>query len=173
MIAVFLLAPDHNVAPSSLMEMSQVAVDQWLNSVFRDPSCQKISEHCEDFIRTCLVFEPGRRMKSSEAKSHPWFQQNPDKEKFKYLLAENAKTWKPTHFIAPPVQELPEMENSDHGDDHDDIIPSPTTTIKRSKRRPVETSSATDYSQMSPYFAELRPSTSKRLKTSNLEHEGH
>ncbi|KAF3065024.1 Meiosis-specific serine/threonine-protein kinase mek1 [Daldinia childiae] len=43
MIVVFLLAPDENAVPSSAMKINQAAITGWLDSVFEDPSQQRIS----------------------------------------------------------------------------------------------------------------------------------
>lgn len=169
MIVMFLLAPDHLVAPSSLMEWSQVAINQWLDSAFEDPSHQEISKHCQLFIRSCLMFEPGRRIKASEARHHPWFQQLPDKGQFKFQMQENTKTWKPTHLIAPPVQELPDMRSASHGARlvrGEDTTHESAGTSKLGKRKLVGAGPGAEYSKASPYFAEPKPLAPKRLKMS-------
>ncbi|XXH04811.1 hypothetical protein Hte_011233 [Hypoxylon texense] len=168
MIVMFLLAPDHLVAPSGFMEWSQVVINQWLDSAFEDPSHQEISQHCQRFIRSCLMFEPSHRIKASEARDHPWFQQPPDKSRFKFQMQEYTKTWKPTHLIAPPVQELPDILSARQAGREDAAQESAATT-NLGKRKFFEAGPGADCSKVSPYFAEPKPPASKRLKSNGSE----
>ncbi|KAI1467132.1 kinase-like protein [Daldinia caldariorum] len=112
MITVFLLAPDENAVPSNVMKINQAAINAWLETVFEDPSQQRMTNNCQNFIRSCLMFEPINRQRSPEAKNHAWFQQHPDEGPLKFLMKKNTEAWKPVHKIAPPVQELPDMEEA-------------------------------------------------------------
>ncbi|KAI1144008.1 kinase-like protein [Hypoxylon sp. FL0543] len=172
MIAIFLLAPDHHVAPSSFMKINQAAVDEWLDSVFEDPFQQHISSNCEAFIRSCLMHEPKRRIEASQAKRHPWFQQQPGRRRFKFHMKESAKTWKPVHLIAPPVQELPDLENTGGATQlaEQESAPSSSASARESgKRKPTDTTPDRNNSQESPYFAAPGSVEYKRLKTSRTE----
>ncbi|KAI0180349.1 kinase-like protein [Hypoxylon sp. FL1284] len=171
MIVQFLLTPEHVVTSCSLVEWNQVAINQWLDSIFEDPSQRGLSKHCQHFIRSCLMFEPTHRIKASEAKHHAWFQQLPDKGHFKFRMQENAKAWKPTHLIAPPVHELPDMKSAGHsakGARRANTAGDPAAASKWGKRKPSGAGLGTEYSDISPYFTGLRPSASKRLKTTTL-----
>ncbi|KAI1105957.1 kinase-like protein [Jackrogersella minutella] len=174
MIAIFLLAPDHHAAPSNLVKVSQAAINAWLYSVFGDPSHQKISDNCKSFIKSCLMFEPKRRIGASEAKQHPWFRQDPGKRQCRFRLEENTKIWKPVHVIAPPVQQLPDLGNVANTtqlrkqDDASCISSSPTVL---NKRKLIDTALGTNSSQESPYFGGPWPVTAKRSKTSEMNKE--
>ncbi|KAI0840526.1 kinase-like protein [Hypoxylon sp. FL0890] len=164
MIAVFLLAPDHHVAPSGFVKINQAAMDEWLDSVFEDPSHQDISGNCKAFIRSCLMHEPERRIKASEAKHHPWFQQQPGRRRFKFHMRENAETWKPVHFIAPPVQELPDLENIGgiaQLREQESAPSSSASATESGKRKPTDTTPERDNSWESPYFSASRSVESK------------
>ncbi|KAI1417749.1 kinase-like domain-containing protein [Hypoxylon sp. FL1857] len=165
MITVFLVAPDHHVVPNRFMKLSQAVIDEWLDSVFEDTSHQDISNNCQSFIRLCLMYQPERRMEASEAKHHPWFQQQADKKRFNFHMKENVETWKPNYLIAPPCQELPDLENTGNTtklEQQEGISRSSTSATKSSKRKPT---AADPSSQESPYFVGPQSIASKRLKT--------
>ncbi|KAI1450720.1 kinase-like protein [Annulohypoxylon stygium] len=117
MIVVFLLAPDHLITPSGLMKRSQAVINGWIDSIFEDPSLQNISQQCQEFVKSCLMFEPARRINAPLAKRHPWFQKDLDKGHLKFRMDENTKTWKPFHSISPPVQQLPDVETAIHSNE--------------------------------------------------------
>ncbi|OTB06844.1 hypothetical protein M426DRAFT_99521 [Hypoxylon sp. CI-4A] len=162
MLTVFLLAPDNNVVPSDDTEMNQAAINEWVDSVFEDSSCQEISEYCRDFVGSCLQFDPGRRVDASKAKSHCWFQQQPNRELSKFLK-NNRHTWKPSSIIPPPVQELPDLGPNTSGDRSKDhvsssrLLASPPELPKRKTPVPSD-------SEDSPYFTAASPPASKRVK---------
>ncbi|KAI0847770.1 kinase-like protein [Daldinia vernicosa] len=171
MIVVFLLAPDENAVPSSIMKINQAAITGWLDSVFEDPSQQRISNSCQQFIRSCLMFEPGRRLKASEAKHHSWFQQQPDKQQFKFLMKENIETWKPAHTIAPPIQELPDIQqicSTVHQEGQDRASYSSTPSANLGKRASIDTTADGSNPQASPHFTYPGPVGPKRLKMTGL-----
>lgn len=164
MITVFLLAPD-SIAAGSFVKISQAAITEWLNSVLLDLSHQKISENCREFIRSCLMFEPRRRIDASEAKHHSWFQHQPDRKRFKFHIRENTEAWKKAaRIIAPPVQELPDMENIEAAQlTHQVRTDNPSTSIESRKRKIEVTTLETNISQESPYFSG-KSTVPKRLK---------
>ncbi|OTA81607.1 hypothetical protein M434DRAFT_37491 [Hypoxylon sp. CO27-5] len=160
MIAVFLLAPDHHVAPTGFMKMSQEAIDDWLDTVFEDPYHQDTTHNCQDFIRSCLMYEPDRRIEAAEAKHHPWFEQQSDRRDFKFHMRENTETWKPVHFISPPVQELPDLENTSNVTsqlkEQENIPRLSSPTTESDKRKPMGATPSTSNSHESPYFVGSR-----------------
>ncbi|KAI1378361.1 kinase-like protein [Hypoxylon crocopeplum] len=169
MIMVFLLAPNDNVTPSGIVKMSQVAIDAWLDSVFYDSSHHRVSKRCEEFVRSCLMFEPIDRITASEAKHHPWFQRSPDRGQLRFRLKETVESWKPAHLIAPPIQKLPDMEDVRHGaqsEEHDDnpgpsvasaeLRPSPAT------RKRWDVAFDTDNPAVSSYFTDSNPAAPNR-----------
>ncbi|KAI0115279.1 kinase-like protein [Daldinia grandis] len=166
MIVVFLLAPDENAVPSSVMKINQAAITAWLDSVFEDPSQQRISNSCQQFIRSCLMFEPRRRLEASEAKHHSWFQQQPDKQQFKFRLKQNTEAWKPTSTIAPPIQELPEIEQiSDtvHKSEQDRVSYLSTLSTNLGKRTSIDTTPYGSAPKESSHFTFPRAVRPKRL----------
>ncbi|KAK6950173.1 hypothetical protein Daesc_008499 [Daldinia eschscholtzii] len=166
MILVFLLAPDENAVPSSAMNINQAAIAAWLDSVFEDPSQQKITDECQSFIRSCLMFEPAHRLRSFKAKNHPWFQQRPDEGRLKFLIQENTDAWKPAHAISPPVQELPDIEegHSMTNREQDRRFYSSTRSTSLGEMSPLDAIADDDGAHKSPYFTRLRPITPKRPK---------
>ncbi|KAI2465909.1 kinase-like protein [Annulohypoxylon bovei var. microspora] len=172
MIGVFLLAPDHLVTPSNLMKISQAAISEWLDAVFEDQSHQKISHNCQEFIRSCLMFEPARRIGALQARRHIWFQRHPDKGRFKYRMKESTRAWKPIHVIAPPIQQLPDLgttSNTIQSGKKDSAPRLSTSPTKLGKRKLMSTTPSTSSSQQSPYFAGINSEASKRLKKSGME----
>ncbi|KAI2775735.1 kinase-like protein [Daldinia loculata] len=171
MIVVFLLGPDENAVPSSVMKSNQAAITGWLDSIFEDPSQQGISNSCQQFIRSCLMFEPKRRLEASEAKHHSWFQQQPDKQQFKFRMKKNVETWKPAHTIAPPIQELPDMEQiygTVHKGEQDRMSYLSTSPTNLGKRIFIDTIPDGSDPQESPHFTFPRPLKPKRLKMTGL-----
>ncbi|OTA66590.1 kinase-like protein [Hypoxylon sp. EC38] len=170
MIAVFLLAPDHHIAPTNFMKMSQEAIDEWLDSVFEDPYHQGITHSCQDFIRSCLMYNPDRRIEATEAKRHPWFEQQSDRRQFRFHMKENAETWKPVHFISPPVQELPDLENERNASsqlkEQENIPRFSSPETESGKRKPMDATPGANNSHMSHYFVGSRLGGPKRLKIS-------
>ncbi|KAI0382921.1 kinase-like domain-containing protein [Hypomontagnella monticulosa] len=172
MITVFLLAPD-SVAAGSFVKTSQAAINEWMNSVLSDLSHHEISEHCQDFIKSCLMFEPKRRIDVVEAKRHPWLQRYPDKKQFKFRITESIEAWKKTaRTIAPPVQELPDMENVKPAQPiKQGSITHLSTSIKSRKRKLADITLGTSIPKKSPYFSG-KPAVSKRLKSIAADNEG-
>ncbi|KAI1460640.1 kinase-like protein [Annulohypoxylon moriforme] len=171
MITVFLLAPDHLVTPGNLVKRNQAAISGWLDSLFEDQSHQKISHNCQEFIRSCLTFEPAHRIEAPQAKNHVWFRKHPDKGCFKFRMNENTKTWKPVHIISPPIQQLPDLEVASNPSQSgkNDNSPRPSTAPANLGKRKFESIIPTTSSyQESPYFEEINSSASKRPRTSEM-----
>ncbi|KAI1484002.1 kinase-like protein [Daldinia eschscholtzii] len=159
MIVVFLLAPDENAVPSSAMNINQAAIAAWLDSIFEDPSQQKITNKCQSFIRSCLIFEPAHRLRSFKAKNHPWFQQRPGEGRLKFLMQENTDAWKPAHAISPPVHELPDIEegHSMTNKERDRRFYSSTRSTSLGKMSPLDAIADDDGAHKSSYFTPKRP----------------
>ncbi|KAI8964141.1 kinase-like protein [Daldinia sp. FL1419] len=153
MVVVFLLAPDENTVPSKMMKTSQATITRWLDSIFEGPLQQKLCNHCQQFIRSCLVFEPGHRMESTEAKHHPWFQRQSGNEQFKFRVKGNVEIWEPTHTVMSPVQKLPDMEQiySVSHEEMTSIRPQQSASSILGKRV-IDAVSDGDSDQESPYF---------------------
>ncbi|KAI0010321.1 kinase-like protein [Xylariaceae sp. FL0662B] len=154
-VMLCLLASHGDPRLFDLGRMTQSEINRWLNNIFEDSTNHKISEDGQNFVRACLILDPDRRMTACDAKGHSWFQQQPENDLFKEFFKENTKFWEAAHFIAPPVEELPEVEDND-------FVPYGTLRhlqTKKGKRVYAD-------SQPSPYFAQSKLAAPKRLKTS-------
>ncbi|KAI1808003.1 kinase-like protein [Daldinia bambusicola] len=166
MIMVFLLAPDENAILSTVMKINQAAINAWLERVFEDPSQQRITNSCQSFIRSCLMFEPVNRLRSFEAKNHSWFQQHQDTGHLKLLIKKNTEAWRPVHTISPPVQELPDMEEASSivYEEQGNIAYFSAPSTNLGGISPMGPIPGQNKSLKSPYFTWPRTTTSKRLK---------
>ncbi|RYP50510.1 hypothetical protein DL768_004015 [Monosporascus sp. mg162] len=89
---------------------NQKPLDYSLHQIFSEIRSTRgaLSELLQDFISRCLVTDPDQRLTAQQAKNHDWFHEQPDRDIIKKRLKENEKAWRPTHLIAPPVEELPQ-----------------------------------------------------------------
>ncbi|RYP09418.1 hypothetical protein DL764_001297 [Monosporascus ibericus] len=89
---------------------NQESLDDTLDQIFSQIRSTRgaLSELLRDFISRCLVTDPDQRLTAQQARNHDWFHEQPDRDIIKERLKENEKAWRPTHLIAPPVEELPE-----------------------------------------------------------------
>jgi serine/threonine protein kinase len=135
-----------------------------------------LSHEIQNFIRGCLRIEPTSRMTTSEAKRHPWFQQQPKKAELMTELQQHRSRWNPCHTITPPVEELPDIMSLDDGtrsqpskgDWH-----SLRLILKHNKHRLLEPRSAIPDSQNSPYFAATESLSLKRAGATPVSSGAH
>ena len=156
--------------PFSLIDVTdQRAVDQAVDNIFLDVFAR--SEDMEDtlrhFVKSCLTVNPESRLTSRQAKAHPWFQQQPDKDLYNEVARKYSADWTPRHLITPPVEELPEVES------YNEPLQTMMLLKPTQKERAVglgdknENTSITEpRSKKSPYFSPTTPHTSKKPRTS-------
>jgi serine/threonine protein kinase len=106
LIVLFLLSPTWRDHIGELKQQDESSLRATLKAIFNshDVNGPPLSDECQHFIRHCLYVEPRKRMKAVEARNHPWLQLDEQLDRECEKLRRGY--WKPTHRIAPPVQDL-------------------------------------------------------------------
>lgn len=168
-VTLFLLK---SACPCSLIDATdQCAIDQAVDDIFLNIFSR--SEQAEDilrhFVKSCLTVNPEKRLTSRQAKAHPWFQQQPDKEMYNEVAQKYSADWTPQHLITPPVEELPEVESDDEPRQSVKVV-KPTQLKKRvvgPSNGYLENISITEpRSRKSPYFSPAILHISKKTRLS-------
>lgn len=122
MITVFLLIPHMRPFLYQLKTLSQPLLEERIDDFFERHAQknQDISLPAQSFIRRCLVADPKVRMTSSEARRHAWFEGLEADDDYRRLRQEPKSLGRSRYRIAPPIEELPDVEKTLR---QDDVIP--------------------------------------------------
>ncbi|RYP79208.1 hypothetical protein DL771_000186 [Monosporascus sp. 5C6A] len=176
-----LLMPDRVATLSD--GANQESLDHSLDQIFSQIRSTRgvLSEVLQDFISHCLVTDPDQRLTAQQAKNHDWFHEQPDRDIIKKRLKENKKAWRPTHLIAPPVEELPEpglaAETPSSKARKDQITEPGREAVRVLKRKHDEVILISHSVQESPHFKKASTTaataTSKKAKKARYSLEHH
>ncbi|KAI8634620.1 kinase-like protein [Xylariaceae sp. FL1651] len=111
MISLFLVALDWN-SLGLLESFDQSAVDEGLKCAFEVlyEEHKALSHSFRDFIRSCLVVEPPRRMTADSCKRHRWFRSS--RSQLEAKIAKFKHQWNPPQLIFTPVEDLDLLESA-------------------------------------------------------------
>lgn len=113
---------------------------------------EAICPPAQNFIRRCLEADPKFRMTSSEARRHAWFEGLEAEDNYRRLRQEPRSLNRSRYRIAPPVEELPDVEKTVRSDDETPETQLDTQPIAYHHRSDDGNPWLNHKSRPSPYF---------------------